>query len=286
MDWHKLQHKLFEMDPVDPRAELENLRKIAQTPTPLEEPDLLNESYAIKPGSMPLGIESISDFAALAGIRLDEKQLKGPAGQAKGSDAMPAAKPGRTKHPLKDKLVDEAGFRDNFKTGAANYNTLGAFSNVREPKNNFGNATVARSPSSTVTKSGSANTAANIDQLARVLQIRDVQRFSSAIVNASQGKSLSGTEKQILGEAFQNIILLQEAKKKEAFSQLLSLDSRSFSQPTSTLSQQTPPSPNPSPNPAPARSSKKKVTSSKQFDSSKNTIKEQLLRLLEEKKLK
>ena len=122
MDWHKLQHKLFAMDPVDPRAELENLRKLAQKPT--EEPtiDLLNESFEIAPGTMPLGIDSISDFAALAGIRLDEKQLKGPAGQARGSDPMPAAKAGRTKHPLKDKLVGEAGIKAAFRQGYNNYN--------------------------------------------------------------------------------------------------------------------------------------------------------------------
>jgi hypothetical protein len=51
---------------------------------------------------------SVSDFAALAGVSVNETQRTGPAGQAKGDDPMPAAKPGRTKHPLKDKLVGEA----------------------------------------------------------------------------------------------------------------------------------------------------------------------------------
>jgi hypothetical protein len=54
---------------------------------------------------------SVSDFAALAGIRLDEKQKMGSAGQAKGKDPMPStSKPstsGEQPHPLKDKLVGE-----------------------------------------------------------------------------------------------------------------------------------------------------------------------------------
>ena len=38
---------------------------------------------------------------------IEGKQKTGSAGQAKGKDPMPSAKPGRTKHPLKDKLVGE-----------------------------------------------------------------------------------------------------------------------------------------------------------------------------------
>ena len=39
---------------------------------------------------------------------IERKQRTGSAGQAKGKDKMPKAKPGRTKHPLQDKLVGEA----------------------------------------------------------------------------------------------------------------------------------------------------------------------------------
>jgi len=39
---------------------------------------------------------------------VERKQRTGSAGQAKGKDKMPKAKPGRTKHPLQDKLVGEA----------------------------------------------------------------------------------------------------------------------------------------------------------------------------------
>jgi len=38
---------------------------------------------------------------------IEGKQKTGSAGQAKGKDPMPSAKPGRTNHPLKDKLVGE-----------------------------------------------------------------------------------------------------------------------------------------------------------------------------------
>ena len=39
---------------------------------------------------------------------LERKQKTGSAGQAKGKDTMPKAKPGRTTHPLKNKLVGES----------------------------------------------------------------------------------------------------------------------------------------------------------------------------------
>lgn len=277
MDWHKLQHKLFAMDPVDPRAELENLRKLAQKPT--EEPtiDLLNESFEIAPGTMPLGIDSISDFAALAGIRLDEKQLKGPAGQARGSDPMPAAKAGRTKHPLKDKLVGEDGFASGFAQGFSNYNSPQAFASG-------GTGSVptsyARSQSASPnTKNAPPDISGNVEQIARMLQIRDIQRFSTSVVSASQGNPISNTDKQILGEAFQNLLLLQESKKKEVFRALLGLAPRQASQPTvknKVAKTKTTAQPTAQP--------KQQVTSSKSYDTNKTTIKEHLLKLLNEKK--
>jgi hypothetical protein len=60
---------------------------------------------------MPIGIDSVNDFAALAGIVTEGKQKTGSAGQAKGSDIMPKtskpSKSGEQPHPLKDKLVGE-----------------------------------------------------------------------------------------------------------------------------------------------------------------------------------
>ena len=64
----------------------------------------------------------LNDLAKLAGIPLKESQKMGPAGQAKGKDTMPKAEPGRTKHPLKDKLVGEAP--QGFKAGFKGYNKV------------------------------------------------------------------------------------------------------------------------------------------------------------------
>jgi hypothetical protein len=131
MDWHKLQHTLFEMDPSDPREDLTKLQQVAQgsASAPAQPTiDYLKESVEVAEGSMPLGIDSVADFAALAGIRLDEKQKHGD--YARGKDKMPKAEPGRTKHPLKDKLVGEADLdevvpkwaKDAWQAGKDNYN--------------------------------------------------------------------------------------------------------------------------------------------------------------------
>lgn len=114
MDYHALQQKLFELDPTDPREDLAKLQAQANgggadvAPTK----DYIAESVEVPQGSMPLGLDSISDFAALAGVRLDEKQQMGSAGQAKGKDPMPSTstpnmRSGEQPHPLKDKLVGE-----------------------------------------------------------------------------------------------------------------------------------------------------------------------------------
>lgn len=111
MDFHALQQKLFEMDPTDPREDLAKLQAQAQGGNAGNVPETKNyvaESVEVAEGSMPLGIDNVADFAALAGVKVNEAQRTGSAGQAKGKDPMPKAEPGRTKHPLKDKLVGEA----------------------------------------------------------------------------------------------------------------------------------------------------------------------------------
>jgi len=111
MDFHALQQKLFELDPTDPREDLAKLQAQAggNAPAPAPQVDYIAESVSVPEGSLKMDRNySVSDFAALAGVRLDEKQKMGSAGQAKGKDPMPKAQPGRTKHPLKDKLVGEA----------------------------------------------------------------------------------------------------------------------------------------------------------------------------------
>jgi hypothetical protein len=140
MDWHKLQHTLFEMDPTDPREDLRKLQAQAQGGAVGDIPptkDYVAESVDVPQGSMPLGLDSIADFAALAGVRLDEKQKIGSAGQAKGKEPMPStskpSKTGEQPHPLKDKLVGEADDTMDFikqqaKQGWKNYNKLDAIS--------------------------------------------------------------------------------------------------------------------------------------------------------------
>ena len=135
MDWNKLQHTLFELDPVDPREDLRKLAESAgsdaqKSATP--DVNYVQESVEVQKGTMPVeGDYSLSDFAALAGVTLNESQKTGSAGQAKAKGLMPKAEPGRTKHPLKDKLVgeeeiDEISARDAIKRGWDNHNTMGA----------------------------------------------------------------------------------------------------------------------------------------------------------------
>jgi hypothetical protein len=108
MDYHDLQRKLFELDPVDPAEDKRRMMAAAQGGAVGDVPptkDYVNESVDVPQGSMPLGLDSVADFAALAGVKVNEAQKHGD--YARGKDPMPAAEPGRTKHPLKDKLVGE-----------------------------------------------------------------------------------------------------------------------------------------------------------------------------------
>jgi hypothetical protein len=114
MDYNALQHKLFAMDPTDPKEDLAKLRAQAggAAPAPAPQVDYIAESASVPEGSLQMDRNySVSDFAALAGV-VTEKQKMGSAGQAKGKDPMPStSKPSRTgeqPHPLKDKLVGEA----------------------------------------------------------------------------------------------------------------------------------------------------------------------------------
>lgn len=134
MDFNALQHKLFALDPTDPA---EDMRKLAESASRAQESagsdvNYVQESVEVTEGSLGLDKDySIADFATLAGVTLNESQKTGSAGQAKGRDPMPKAKPGRTEHPLKDKLVgednlDEISAKDALKRGWDNYNTPAA----------------------------------------------------------------------------------------------------------------------------------------------------------------
>jgi len=122
MDWHKLQHKLFEMDPSDPREDLQKLQQSLQgnaAPNDSVEPqiDYVTESHNVSKGSVPLDKDySVSDFAALAGVRVDEaKQKTGSEGQLKGKDAFKKQPAGTTKNPSRNKLVGDSVDNDKIK---------------------------------------------------------------------------------------------------------------------------------------------------------------------------
>ena len=142
MDFNALQHKLFALDPTDPSEDLRKLAESAgdmpQESVPITE-SLAQESVEVQQGTMPVeGDYSLSDFAALAGVTLNESQKTGSAGQAKGKDTKPKmSKPsstGEQPHPLKDKLVGEDNTstsawdaaKAGYAKGKKDYNNLGA----------------------------------------------------------------------------------------------------------------------------------------------------------------
>jgi hypothetical protein len=75
MDYHALQQKLFQLDPSDPKEDLARLQaeanggNAANTTEPQQQ---IAESIEVPDGSLPVGTDSVSDFAALAGVKLTE----------------------------------------------------------------------------------------------------------------------------------------------------------------------------------------------------------------------
>lgn len=110
MDFNALQHKLFAMDPVDPREDLARLKAQAGGNAPAvasENIDYLKESAVVTEGSLQMDRNySVNDFAALAGVVSEKKQRD--ADQVRGSEPMPSAKPGREEHPYQDRLVGDS----------------------------------------------------------------------------------------------------------------------------------------------------------------------------------
>lgn len=109
MDFNALQHKLFALDPVDPKEDLARLRAQAQgsAAAPINETvDYLQESVAVPEGSLKMDRNySVNDFAALAGVVVEKRQK--PADQVRGKEPVPKAELGRTRHPYQDRLVGE-----------------------------------------------------------------------------------------------------------------------------------------------------------------------------------
>jgi len=76
MDYHALQQKLFEMDPADPADDIRKITEMAsENPTAVTESfvDGHGDVHDIPQGSAPIDKDySISDFAKLAGVQLNE----------------------------------------------------------------------------------------------------------------------------------------------------------------------------------------------------------------------
>lgn len=90
MDYHKLQQKLFEIDPVDPREDLAKLQAQAGKP---QEPvastkEYVQESTQVTQGSLPM-MGSLDDLTALAGIKNSPKQTVNELDQSDISKMLP-----------------------------------------------------------------------------------------------------------------------------------------------------------------------------------------------------
>ena len=226
MDWHKLQHTLFEMDPSDPREDLKKLQAQANgggvdiPPTK----DYVNESVEVAPGSMPLGIDSVADFAAFAGVRIDERQKMGSAGQAKGKDPMPStSKPsttGEQPHPLKDKLVGEDLVDENplgaigrAAQGVAQAARKGFDAGRESPSaltravKGIGQGTNTKAPAGKK-QEPKVKSSVSPATLNRMLGVDDFTSFQQAIMNVKQGKALNLRQNQAMAQAFRNLLAM------------------------------------------------------------------------------
>lgn len=210
MDWHKLQHTLFALDPTDPREDLAKLRAAAQgsaAPKSSETVDYLTESASVPEGSLSLDRDySVADFAALAGVVV-ERQKHGD--YARGSDPMPKAKLGRTKHPLKDKLVGEEDIEENFvdafKAGAANYNTAGA---VKAGAQAMGNKPAPAKTAPQQQQAQKIKSSVTGAQLGKQLGVADPNAFNQAVMRVKQGQPLSRLHQAAMSDAFVKLMAM------------------------------------------------------------------------------
>ena len=111
-DFYEMSARMKELFPSNPEADKKALLAMAGNTTPVETPTVVQESVEVEQGSLQMDKEySMSDFARLAGITLNETQKTGSAGQLKGKDKFTkSSKPGgnESPHPARNKLVGEA----------------------------------------------------------------------------------------------------------------------------------------------------------------------------------
>lgn len=79
MDFNALQHKLFALDPTDPAEDLRKLTESAGSEaqkSAASDVNYVQESVEVQEGSLGLDKDySVADFAALAGVTLNESQV-------------------------------------------------------------------------------------------------------------------------------------------------------------------------------------------------------------------
>ena len=216
MDYHALQQKLFALDPTDPREDLAKLQAqagsgdISKT-TPAEP---VVESYEAPEGSMPLDKDySLSDFAALAGVTLNESQKKGSAGQLKAKQKVsksPHSTSGEQKNVTRDKLVGEDGeFSGAFKQGMSSYNQIDAIGgDFNADKVGKGGG---RSPQDKAKIKGSLTP----QELGKKIGVSNPQLFNQAIMKLKQGQNLTRQQEFILAEAFKKLMALDPAQTQK-----------------------------------------------------------------------
>ena len=111
-DFYKMSAMMKELFPSNPEADKKALMSMAGKTAPVETPVVVQESVEVQQGSLQMDKEySMSDFAKLAGVTLNETQKTGSAGQLKGKDKFTkSSKPGgnESPHPARNKLVGEA----------------------------------------------------------------------------------------------------------------------------------------------------------------------------------
>jgi len=105
-DFYDLSAKMKELFPSNPAADLAALQEMAGAPVKDDiAVDHINESTSVKKGSLPIDLD-LQSFAKLAG--LNETQKTGPAGQLKAKDAISKQPAMTTNNPTRDKLVGDS----------------------------------------------------------------------------------------------------------------------------------------------------------------------------------
>jgi hypothetical protein len=210
---------------------------------------------------MPLGIDSVNDFAVLAGIRLDEKKQK-DADQVRGSEPMPKAKPGRKEHPFKHRLVGEDETPNSFAQAAKQGIQRGLDSpNWAQDKiqQKLGlDGSTKSAPDSTK----KANPKLQPSRLAKLIPVDNPQNFVTALRKTQQ-------------EGEQPLSRNEVTALADAFTKLLAMDPRETSRVMQAIKQMQP-STTPASGPAPQESIQRESTQ-------KESIKERLYRELRNK---